>query len=177
MADFSVADELIKLKSLVDAGVLTQEEFDKQKDKLLNNNTAQPQTASPNTEQVFDVILTEVKPDSKINVIKVVREITGFGIVEAKDLVENPPRVLKSNVSAGAYKVIQKRLADVGGITETRATGTRPKEKANALRCPNCGSTAITTGARGVNFTWGLIGASKTVNRCAKCGKTWTPGK
>lgn len=41
--------------------------------------------------------------------------------------------------------------------------------------CPRCGSTSITTGARGINWTLGLIGASKTVNRCAKCGHTWQP--
>lgn len=41
--------------------------------------------------------------------------------------------------------------------------------------CPKCGSTAITTGARGVNWTMGLIGASKTVNRCGSCGHTWKP--
>lgn len=41
--------------------------------------------------------------------------------------------------------------------------------------CPKCGSTAITTGARGVNWKLGLIGASKTVNRCANCGHTWKP--
>lgn len=41
--------------------------------------------------------------------------------------------------------------------------------------CPHCGSTSITTGARGINWTLGLIGASKTVNRCAKCGYTWQP--
>lgn len=44
-------------------------------------------------------------------------------------------------------------------------------------RCPKCGSTSITTGARGVNFTKGLIGASKTVNRCGNCGYTWQPKK
>ena len=43
--------------------------------------------------------------------------------------------------------------------------------------CPRCGSTYITAGARGVNMTWGLIGASKTVNRCANCGHTWKPRK
>lgn len=43
--------------------------------------------------------------------------------------------------------------------------------------CPQCGSTAITTGARGVNAMWGLIGASKTVNRCGNCGYTWKPSK
>lgn len=42
-------------------------------------------------------------------------------------------------------------------------------------RCPKCGSTSISTGARGVNWKLGLIGASKTVNRCAKCGHMWEP--
>ena len=41
--------------------------------------------------------------------------------------------------------------------------------------CPRCGSTSISTGARGVNQFWGFIGASKTVNRCAKCGHMWEP--
>lgn len=43
--------------------------------------------------------------------------------------------------------------------------------------CPKCGSTAVATGARGVNATWGLFGASNTVNRCGNCGHTWKPGK
>ena len=43
------------------------------------------------------------------------------------------------------------------------------------VKCPHCGSSSITTGARGVNGFWGFIGASKTVNRCAKCGYTWKP--
>ena len=45
----------------------------------------------------------------------------------------------------------------------------------NTLHCPKCGSTAVSTGARGVSWTKGLIGASKTVNRCGKCGYTWQP--
>lgn len=45
------------------------------------------------------------------------------------------------------------------------------------ITCPKCGSTNITTGARGINWTWGLIGASKTVNRCGNCGYSWTPKK
>lgn len=45
----------------------------------------------------------------------------------------------------------------------------------NILKCPKCKSTAITTGARGVNHFWGFLGASKTVNRCGNCGHTWEP--
>lgn len=43
------------------------------------------------------------------------------------------------------------------------------------LRCPKCGSAAITTGARGISCFWGAIGASKTVNRCGNCGHNWEP--
>lgn len=49
------------------------------------------------------------------------------------------------------------------------------KSKPDVLTCPKCGSTAVTTGARGANHFWGLIGASKTVNRCGNCGHTWKP--
>ena len=51
----------------------------------------------------------------------------------------------------------------------------KPEAKSDVLTCPKCGSTAITTGARGANRFWGLIGASKTVNRCGNCGHTWKP--
>lgn len=47
----------------------------------------------------------------------------------------------------------------------------------NTPKCPKCGSTSITTGARGWKLTTGLLGAGKTVNRCAICGHTWKPGK
>lgn len=51
----------------------------------------------------------------------------------------------------------------------------KPKENGNLIHCPKCNSTAITTGARGVNNFWGLLGASKTVNRCGNCGYSWKP--
>lgn len=47
--------------------------------------------------------------------------------------------------------------------------------QSNQVHCPKCNSISITTGARGINFTWGLIGASTAVNRCANCGYTWKP--
>lgn len=53
--------------------------------------------------------------------------------------------------------------------------GNEQIENSNLIHCPKCDSTAITTGARGVNNFWGLLGASKTVNRCGNCGYTWKP--
>ena len=55
----------------------------------------------------------------------------------------------------------------------SKPTNTTPTK--DIIRCPKCNSTAITTDARGVNNFWGLLGASKTVNRCGNCGYTWKP--
>ena len=61
----------------------------------------------------FDVELTEVGAE-KIKVIKVVREITGLGLKEAKDLVESAPKVLKEAVSKDEADELAKKLEEVG---------------------------------------------------------------
>ena len=61
----------------------------------------------------FDVELTDVGPN-KIKVIKVVRESTGLGLKEAKDLVDGAPKVLKTEVSKEEAEGIKKQLEEVG---------------------------------------------------------------
>jgi len=61
----------------------------------------------------FAVLLSEVG-DKKINVIKVVREITGLGLKEAKDLVEGAPKPVKENISKEEAEKIKKQLEDGG---------------------------------------------------------------
>ena len=61
----------------------------------------------------FDVELTEVG-DQKVKVIKVVREVTGLGLKEAKDLVDGAPKVLKTEVSKEEAENIKKQLEEVG---------------------------------------------------------------
>lgn len=57
-----------------------------------------------------------------------------------------------------------------------KATSERLHEKNNnTLKCPKCGSTAVTTGARGYSLITGFLGSGSTVNRCGKCGHTWKP--
>ena len=63
--------------------------------------------AEENTE--FDVELTEVGPN-KVKVIKVVREVTGLGLKEAKEVVDGAPKVLKEGVSKEEAEDIQKKL-------------------------------------------------------------------
>jgi hypothetical protein len=58
---------------------------------------------------------------------------------------------------------------------EQKKTTQKQQSNTKQVKCPKCGSTSISTGARGVNHFWGFIGASKTVNRCANCGHTWKP--
>lgn len=61
----------------------------------------------------FDVELTEVGAE-KVKVIKVVREITGLGLKEAKDVVEGAPKVVKEGVSKEEAEELKKKLEEVG---------------------------------------------------------------
>jgi large subunit ribosomal protein L7/L12 len=67
----------------------------------------------------FSVILKEAGPN-KINVIKVVREITGLGLKEAKDLVEAAPKPLKEGVSKADSDEMKKKLEDAGAKVELK---------------------------------------------------------
>lgn len=67
----------------------------------------------------FDVILSSAGA-SKINVIKVVREITGLGLKEAKDLVDNAPKPLKEKVSKEEADSIKAKLEEAGASVEVK---------------------------------------------------------
>lgn len=63
----------------------------------------------------FQVILEEAPADKKIAVIKVVREITGLGLKEAKELVEGAPKPVKDSAPKAEAEEIKKKLTDAGG--------------------------------------------------------------
>jgi large subunit ribosomal protein L7/L12 len=67
----------------------------------------------------FDVILTGFGAN-KINVIKVVRELTGLGLKEAKDLVEGVPKPLKEGVEKKAAEDMKKKIEEAGGTAEIK---------------------------------------------------------
>ncbi|HET7263108.1 MAG TPA: 50S ribosomal protein L7/L12 [bacterium] len=67
----------------------------------------------------FDAILTAVG-DKKIQVIKVVRELTGLGLKEAKDLVDGAPKPVKEKVSKQEADTIKTKLSDVGATVEVK---------------------------------------------------------
>ena len=67
----------------------------------------------------FDAVLTSFG-DQKIQVIKVVRAITGLGLKEAKDLVEGVPKPIKEAVSKGEATDVKKKIEEVGGTVELK---------------------------------------------------------
>jgi large subunit ribosomal protein L7/L12 len=77
--------------------------------------------AAPAAEEKteFDVIL-QAAGGNKINVIKVVREITALGLKEAKDLVESAPKAVKEGISKEEAEAIRAKLADAGATVEVK---------------------------------------------------------
>lgn len=76
--------------------------------------------AAPAEEQTeFTVMLTAVG-ESKVNVIKVVRAITGLGLKEAKDLVDGAPKAVKEGIAKADAEAIQKQLAEAGATAEVK---------------------------------------------------------
>ncbi|MCS6886734.1 50S ribosomal protein L7/L12 [Chloroflexus sp.] len=76
--------------------------------------------AAPVEEKTeFDVILKEAGPN-KIQVIKVVRELTSLGLKEAKDLVEGAPKPVREGVSKEEAEAAKAKLAEVGAVVEIK---------------------------------------------------------
>jgi large subunit ribosomal protein L7/L12 len=78
---------------------------------------AAPAAVEEQTE--FTVTLTDIG-GNKINVIKVVREVTALGLKEAKDLVESAPKAIKEGVTKDEAAAIKKKFEDVGAKVEVK---------------------------------------------------------
>ena len=77
--------------------------------------------AAPAEEKTdFSVSLVSFPADKKINIIKVVREVTSLGLKEAKDLVEAVPKVLKEGVPKDEAEAIRKKFDEVGAKVEIK---------------------------------------------------------
>src|ERR1700746_30668 len=71
-------------------------------------------------EKKFGVTPKEYPADKKVTVIKVIREITGLGLKEAKDLVEGAPSTVKEAVSKADSEAMKKKLEDAGAKVEIK---------------------------------------------------------
>jgi large subunit ribosomal protein L7/L12 len=75
--------------------------------------------AAPVEKDEFSVVLTG-SGDKKIQVIKVVRELTGLGLKEAKDLVDGAPKAVKEGVNKAEAEDIKKKIEEAGGTVELK---------------------------------------------------------
>ena len=80
---------------------------------------AAPAAAAAPEKEEFTVVLTGAG-DKKIQVIKVVRELTGLGLKEAKDLVDGAPKNVKEGIAKKEAEEIKKKLEDAGGQVEIK---------------------------------------------------------
>ena len=76
--------------------------------------------AAAEENDAFNVVLTADEAAKKIAVIKVVREITGWGLKEAKDLVEGAPKAVKAYVAEAEAEELEKNITDAGGTVELK---------------------------------------------------------
>ena len=75
--------------------------------------------AAAEEKDEFDVELTEVGPN-KVKVIKVVREVTGLGLKEAKEVVDGAPKAVKEKVEKAEAEEIKKKLEEAGATVEVK---------------------------------------------------------
>lgn len=115
--------DFIKNMSLMDAASLVKE-----LEEELGVSAAVPMAvAAPAAEAAavaeekteFDAVLTSAG-EKKIQVIKVVRELTGLGLKEAKDLVDGAPKTIKEGVEKDEAEQIKKKIEEVGGQVEVK---------------------------------------------------------
>ncbi|MDD8021383.1 MAG: 50S ribosomal protein L7/L12 [Acidobacteriota bacterium] len=84
---------------------------------MAGGGAAQAEAKPAEEKTSFNVILKEVG-SQKIQVIKVVREVTNLGLKEAKDFVDGVPKVLKENVNKEEAEAIKAKFAEVGAVVE-----------------------------------------------------------
>lgn len=190
MSDIMIADELIKLKGLLDAGVLTQEEFESQKKKLLGTETKTNNEQEPESIQTrcringyLVVDLTEALDalnDRPENLATVVVSRTGLPRSDVEGLItfiRREQRIPLSYRTGYTYEMT-KKMDDTGTDRLSFAQTMAGLNKSNYVTCPTCGKQAgekISVVSRGVSV--GLFGlASNKIGKsfkCKNCGYTW----
>ena len=125
MADLNVENvkDFIKSMSLMDAANLVkvlEEELGVSAAAPVAMMGAMPAAAAAAEEKTeFEVVLKEAGAN-KINVIKVVRELTSLGLKEAKDLVDGAPKVIKTGVAKAEAEEMKKKLEEAGAKAEIK---------------------------------------------------------
>lgn len=107
---------ILELKDLV---AKVEEEFGVSAAPVAVAGAAAPAAAAAEEKTEFDVILKEAGA-KKLDVIKAVREITGLGLKDAKDLVESAPKAVKEGAPKETAEALKKQLEEAGAVVELK---------------------------------------------------------
>jgi len=114
--------EQLKSLTLLEASELVKEienVFGVDTSMSVNVAAAAPVAAAPaeavEEKTTFDIILELVPPEKKIAILKIVRNVTGLGLKESKDIVDNVPKLLKEGISKEEGETIRKDVEALGG--------------------------------------------------------------
>ena len=125
MADLKkFAEELVNLsvKDVNELATMLKDEYgiEPAAAAVVAGPAGDPAVAAAGEEQTeFDVILKEAGA-SKLQVVKTVKELTGLGLKEAKDIVDSAPKTVKEGVSKAEAEGIQKALEEAGAVAELK---------------------------------------------------------
>ena len=117
----NIIEELksLTILELADLVKKVEEEFGVSAAPVAVAGAAAPAAAAAEEKTEFDVVLKEAGA-KKLDVIKAVREITGLGLKDAKDLVEGAPKVVKEGAPKETAEAIKKQLEDAGAVVELK---------------------------------------------------------
>lgn len=138
--------------------------------------------------QLTDIVVKSVDPKDCGWVEGFVCQTRGMRVTEVREILNCTPFTIIQGAENSLAEEIKELLENEGCVVElvvsdcaenkfekTQLESTALYKKYQPLRCPRCGSTAVTTTSRGYSLLTGFIGSNKTVNRCGKCGHTWKP--
>ena len=117
----NIIEELksLTILELADLVKKVEEEFGVSAAPVAVAGAAAPAAAAAEEKTEFDVVLKEAGA-KKLDVIKAVREITGLGLKDAKDLVEGAPKTVKEGATKESAEAIKKQLEDAGAVVELK---------------------------------------------------------
>lgn len=122
MADIAKLIEEIKGMKVIELAEFVkalEEEFGVSAAAPVAAGAAAPEAAAAEEKTEFDVVLKEVG-GNKIAVIKVVREVTGLGLVDAKKAVEEAPKVIKEAIPKDAAEALVAKFKEAGAVCEIK---------------------------------------------------------
>lgn len=145
------------------------------------------------TEQMYNVLYlgfsnTNTKYKNQVNLMAAIKKLLNIDdLKKLKEIIDNPPYIIinsttkeKAEWAASMLQTYKcnatvEKSSSYEESTESAKLNKYMNNKESTIICPRCGSNQITTGQRGFSIWTGFIGASKTANRCAKCGYSWQP--